>query len=676
MLGKAVVTDDPLHEKSPLNYLPQDSQFEYFGSCTGKTSSRSDVRVTPISKHVTEVTGVENIWGKPKMKPEWFGWQTALANASHTGIPFPHKILRQSILDYKEPLLELASMEMWQSQPLSDHENLCGRVGCKFIDSINLATSIGYPLTGPKRNYVIELEPTEEKPNNKVFDPVVMDEIKRVEDCYRRGERAYTIAKACKKDEVLPVAKGKCRIFYGNPIALTWLVRKYFLPINRFLQMNPLVAECAVGINCHGPDWTKFYQHATAFGTERLFGGDYGKYDQRMPSQLILAALRIMIDIARVMGYEQEHLDIMSAMAGDIVYSMVAVNGDLIGLQTGTHISGNSLTVIINSVCGSLNLRNYYYERCKTNGKKFREAAHIMTYGDDNIGTVHRDHTDFNIKGCSEYLAEYGQVYTMPDKESELKPYLNPDEFEFLKRFNVYHEELEHDLGALLDKSIFKSLHCYMRPKGCALSQEEACAQNIDGALREWFNHGRDVYETRRSQMREIASRAGLTHMCTMLEQRYEDQVVDWQVKYQGREVDQEENMEFTTQSGSEIDNNQYAQAISDVPFKPIGLDYPFMTFGELDLVFQRTHRDKNLYVIVEVKRTSNSNTRHKARKQLSKWAAVFELLAPTSGFIYATYVGGAWEIVGMQRYTVGELAYMVGRAQTPFTMALAETLL
>jgi hypothetical protein len=109
-----------------------------------------------------------------------------------------------------------------------------------------------------------------------------MDEIKRCEDCYRRGERAFTIAKACKKDEVL--AKEKCRIFYGNPISFTYLMRKYYLPLLRVLQMNPLVSECAVGINKDGPEWEQFHKHVTKHGMDSLIGGDYGKYDQKLPS--------------------------------------------------------------------------------------------------------------------------------------------------------------------------------------------------------------------------------------------------------------------------------------------------------------------------------------------------------------------------------------------------------
>jgi hypothetical protein len=632
MFGKHLIEDGEAHEKSPMRYLPEGSQFSYYGRCPGQTTSRSDVRRTPISDAVHEICEVENIWGAPKMKPEWYGWQKALANASEPGDPFPHDLLTKSVVDYKRPLCKLAATDMWQAQPLDDHTNLCGKPGCKFIDSINLNTSMGYPLTGTKRKFVIELEPTEDKPNNREFVPEVMDEIRRVETLYRQGERAFIVAKACKKDEVLPVKKEKCRIFYGNSIVLTFLVRKYYLPVLRFLQMNPLLSECAVGINSHGPEWDEFYQHATHFGEDRILGGDYGKYDQKLPSQLLLAALRILIDISKSMGYKQEDRDIMEAMTGDLVYSLIAFNGDLIGLQSGTHISGNSLTVILNGICGSLNLRNYFYT-IYDESIDFRSAAHMMTYGDDNIGSVSPEYSKFNIKGVSEFLASYGQVYTMPDKESELVPYLNIDDFEFLKRFNVYHPDLKCNVGALLDKSIFKSLHCYLRPKGCVLTPHEACAQNIDNALREWFNHGRDVYERRRAQMQAVAQKCNIAHMCTLLDDTYDDRVVEWKWKYADGPKPERQIIDFQPQIGVEkqILTNLYDVAKRDIKFKCTAenCDVVDASIAEIDMLFQKNVSGQNFFVLLEIKHSHNSESRRIGRHQLRRLVNGLSIMNP-----------------------------------------------
>lgn len=535
VLGVKLLTGKSLHPKSPLNWMPNDSQVEYYGSCPGMSSFKSDVKTTLISENVMDVMDSPNIFGPPVQDPSWFGWQNCLANLAVPALPYAPDLLITAVRDYKEDMLPIFRSNLWKSaRPLTDHENLCGIPGRKFMDAIKLDTSIGYPLTGKKRKFVTELPPTKDKPNNRVLDKVIMDEISRCENCYRLGNRAYPIAKACKKDEVL--SKPKCRIFYGNAISLTWLIRKYFLPVLRVMQMNPLVSECAVGVNSHGPEWDELYKHIVTYGENRLIGGDYGKYDQKLPSQLIFAALRIMIDFARECDYSQEDLNIMEAMTGDIVYALIAYNGDLLGLTEGTHISGNSLTVIINGICGSLNLRCFFYEQYPVkrfeHRMKFRDCVKLITYGDDNIGSVKKGVDKFTIKGASDFLAKYGQTYTMPDKESELLDFLPIEEFEFLKRKSVYHERLGHYVGALVEKSCFKMLHCYLRTKGSPLSEELACAVNIDTALSEWFNHGEEVYELRRSQLKEVAIKSNIRHFCEKLDLSYSDRVETWKQKY------------------------------------------------------------------------------------------------------------------------------------------------
>lgn len=535
VLGVKVLTSKPLHKRSPLNFLPPHTQISYIGSCPGMATFKTDVKVTKISHIVTEVTGDPNVYRGPIEEPQYFGWQQTLENMSIPALPYEPELLQLAIRDYKDDLLKIFRSNLWnQARPLTYEENVNGIVACKFIDGIKMNTSIGYPLSGTKDNFVEEICPTEDFPCNRKFFEEIEDQILACEEKYARGERAYTIAKACKKDEVL--SKPKCRIFYGNSIMLTFLVRKYYLPLVRVLQMNPLKSECAVGINSHGPEWQQLHDYVLKHGKDRIIGGDYGKYDQKLPSQVIFAALRILIDFARECDYTERDISIMEAMTGDIVYAIIAFNGDLIALTEGTHISGNSLTVIINGIAGALNLRACFYTMYPATSFEeripFRRAVSLSTYGDDNVGSVAKGFDKFTIKNISEFLGEYGQVYTMPDKESELVDYLPYEEFEFIKRKSVYHPELGCNVGALCDKSCFKMLHCYLRKKDAPLTEEHACAQNIDTALREWFNHGQEIYEMRQQQMREIARKAEIAHLCTELNVTYADRVKEWREKY------------------------------------------------------------------------------------------------------------------------------------------------
>jgi hypothetical protein len=545
VLGVDIVTPDVPHDKSPLNFIPNAGveltetelsvpQIQYLGRCPGATTFFSGVKETPISSDLAEVCDVTNQWGPPKSRPHYFGWQKAMSVFARPADPFSPDLVQRAVVDYERELLDIVRKHtFWQRMcPLTDTEALCGVPGKRFLDAMALSTSVGFPLTGSKRTHVVILEPTDDYPDLREMTPQFKQEVNRALSLYKQGQRVYFVAKACLKDEILPRDAEKCRVFYGSSFVFTFLIRKYFLPLVRFIQMNPIVAECAVGINAHSDEWTQLHDFMTQFGETRVFAGDYSKYDQRMPAQMILAALRVLLDIAVLCDYSEEDLTVMRAMAGDIVYPVIAYNGDLIALTEGTHISGNSLTVILNSIVGSLNLRCFYFHEYP-NDSSFRKYVSMITYGDDNKGSVSRWRSRFNIEAYSKFLDTYGQVYTMPDKKAKLRPYMRDSEAEFLKRKTVYHSELRCSTGALDEDSIFKSLHNYIRTKKSPLTKEVAVATNIDTALREWFHHGEKVYERRRSQMQQVLERhPRISPHAKWPSKSYADAVALWKETY------------------------------------------------------------------------------------------------------------------------------------------------
>jgi hypothetical protein len=131
----------------------------------------------------------------------------------------------------------------------------------------------------------------------------------------------------------------------------------------------------------------------------------------------------------------------------------------------------------------------------------------------------------------AKFFADRDIVFTMPDKTSTPVPFMKDIDADFLKRSNVFVPELGMHVGALDELSIFKSLHANLRSKG-GDTPAEAASKNIDGALRDWFFHGREIYEKRRSEMCEVARRAEIDHMCHMLEVPFDEQVGVWFARY------------------------------------------------------------------------------------------------------------------------------------------------
>lgn len=560
---KQVLTSQDIHPNSPVNYLPMGSNVEYVGQGGSRVShTKSKVRVTPISNVVAEVTGIEREHGAPKFHRTRM-WQASLAHSANPSAGIEGSLLVKAYEDYVSHLIDKFSQPDFKDfvrrelTPLTEMETLCGKDGKRFIDAMKKGTSKGFPLSGPKRDMIELLDPLDfpgfQCPAKA--DSMIVSEMEKMEETLAMGERCYSIFKACVKDEPTKLTKDKVRVFQAADWATQMLVRKYFLPLARILSLFPLDSECAVGVNAQGPEWDQLAKHMCKFGADRILAGDYSKYDLRMPAQLINGAFAALIEIAQRCGrYSKRDLTIMRGISTEIAYSCVAYNGDLI-IHKGSNPSGQNLTVYINCIVNSLQLRCAYFHLWPTTSKPlpFREVVSIMTYGDDVKGSVRNGYDWFNHISYAQFLRERDMVFTMPDKESTPTMYMRDCDADFLKRHNIFNEDTGMIHGALDETSIFKSLHTVLESK--VVSLEDQSISNIDGALREWWQHGRDVYELRRKQMKEVAFRCGLTDSCHMLNESYEDRLVHFRHRY--LESDEEEPIDestFVTTVGDEWD--------------------------------------------------------------------------------------------------------------------------
>lgn len=264
-----------------------------------------------------------------------------------------------------------------------------------------------------------------------------------------------------------------------------------------------------------------------------------------MPAQLVTAAFSILIWVAEhLCEYPEEDIKLMKALVAEIVYPLMAYNGDMLMLF-GSNPSGQNLTVIINSLVNSLLLRSCYYTKYPEEpAGTFTDYCAFGTYGDDVKGTVSVERPLFNHISFAEFLSTFDMKFTMPDKESIATEYMDADEADFLKRSNFVHPDLNANVGVLAEDSIFKRLHAHLQSKELTLEQQSA--QNIDTSLHDWFYYGREKFEQRLAEMKEIASRAGITHLCHGFDKSYEDRVQDWLRKYRPEDAEPVEETKIT----------------------------------------------------------------------------------------------------------------------------------
>lgn len=558
---KQVLVSQDVHQKSPVNYMPRGSTIEFLGQGgTRITHTNSKVCVLPISDTVAQMTGVEREHGAPKFHRTRM-WQASLAHSANPSAGIEGSLLEMAYSDYVNHLtakFNEPEFEKWvrsELSPMTDMETLCGKDGKRFIDAVKKGTSKGFPLTGPKRDMIELLDPVDypEFQCPAVADPMIIAEMRTMEDTLLSGERCYSIFKACVKDEPTKLDKEKVRVFQAADWATQLLVRKYYLPLARMLSLFPLDSECAVGVNAQGPEWDQLARFMRQFGSDRILAGDYSKYDLRMPAQLINAAFAALIEIADKCGrYSATDLKIMKGIATEIAYSCVAYNGDII-IHSGSNPSGHNLTVYINCIVNSLQLRCAYFHLWPNSStpEPFRDNCAIMTYGDDVKGSVRPGYDWFNHISYANFLRERDMVFTMPDKESIPTEYMEDSDADFLKRHNIFNEDTGMIHGALDEASIFKSLHVVLESK--VASFEDQCISNVDGALREWWQHGREVYETRRSQMNKVADVHEMLKSCKMLTKTYEDGLVRFRQIYLGDEEEIDEST-FVSTVGDEWD--------------------------------------------------------------------------------------------------------------------------
>lgn len=529
-LGVTYFESEEIHPKSPTRFLESGSNIDVFGSVKGRCKYFSEVVATPIAKLVRSVCSYEQEYAGPDFK-SGTAFRDSLVYSSTPSQGVDQSLLDRAFACLKKNYVKLLLIPalVANCRPLTEIEIVSGQDGVRFVDGLKSKTSMGYPINLPKNQFLIDLPPSESHNCPRTLPSMYWKEAARWEAEYLEGRRCYALFRGCLKDEPTKKGKKKVRVFQASPIVLQILIRKYFLPIARLISVNPLLSECAVGINAHGPEWDQLQAHIKKFGSNRILAGDYSKYDLRTPAQFTSAAFRLMIDIAQETGnYTEDDLIIMQGIATDVVYPLMAYNGDLIQLF-GSTPSGHNLTVYVNSIVNSLLLRCAYYT-IYPDGADFADVCSVSTYGDDFKGSVKPGYKNFNHIAVRDVFETFGVVITMPDKESTPVPYMEDESCDFLKRHNHFFPELGCHVGKLDENSIFKSLVAVLSSKFA--TTEEQSAMNIDGALGEWFYYGKEHFEMRQKQMIEIAKTADISHMCKKLHKTFDERVNDWHEKY------------------------------------------------------------------------------------------------------------------------------------------------
>jgi len=488
-----------LHHKSVFNFIEEGSANVYGSLTLPRMVPKSRVCATPLQAQMLEHFNIEVNHGAPAMAG-WEPWRKNVIDMIKPEVLHDADILADCVEAYTADILsELPTGWEAQMMFLSREAAVNGLPGVIYIDKLNASTSMGHPWNTTKKNFILPA-PTEAMPLGITFIEEVWERVSAIEECYAQGRRAFPVFTGHLKDEATPLKKcaiKKTRMFTGGPVDWSLVVRSRLLTFVRLLQKNKFVFEAGPGTVTQSTEWGMIYDYLTAFGTDRMVAGDFGKYDKKMTANFILAAFQVITNVCRAAGYSESECREIMCIGNDIAFPVVNVRGDLVQFF-GTNPSGHPLTVIVNSLVNSLYGR-YVYHTCNParECKTFKQNVHLFTYGDDNIMGVSERTPWFNHTAYQAVMATIGVEYTMPDKEAESVPYVDIADCSFLKRKWVFDTDVGAWLAPLEEASMHKSLTMWVPSK--SIDEYAQMVAVISSANNEFFFHGRETFEKHRS---------------------------------------------------------------------------------------------------------------------------------------------------------------------------------
>jgi len=489
-----------LDRRSIFNFIEKGCVTE-FGSLKGHHSNpKSKVSKTLIADYLIKHEGFAETHTAPVLKG-WGPWRLAALPMVKKDFSLPYHVIKNCVEDYFDCVTERCK-ELHLLEIVSEEVAINGQEGVRGVDRIDMSTSAGFPFNTMKQHF---FESNDNGFKTWVPKPEIRNMLDNCLETYRQGRRNCFVFMGALKDEpreFKKVSEQNTRVFMGQNVVHLILGRQYFLSFIRVMQRNRLDFECAVGTNAHSYDWDSIAHYLFDF-SDYLFDGDYSKYDKEMMAFVIMEIFDGIINfMGKHMVLTDDDRTIMRGIAYDISYAYVNFNGDLVTFLRNNP-SGHLLTVIVNSICGSVYLRFGFIIATGKPVDQFREFVRPVTYGDDVVVSVHPTIKDkFNFTTYQAALKKYDMKFTPASKDGEAYLFQTKKDLDFLKRSFVIHDNLGRFVAPLSIKSIYKSLVTGIMSE--SITPEKQIVQVMSSAWREAYMHGKKFFNEFESLVERI----------------------------------------------------------------------------------------------------------------------------------------------------------------------------
>jgi hypothetical protein len=387
------------------------------------------------------------------------------------------------------------------SGPYDQDTGVNGFDGDHLVNRLPPKTSGGIGHQGEKKKYFHVLPPTEDHRLRYGVNKEIQEEIDYIYSTMLKGEMPTAIFMCHLKDEPLSAKKiaiNKVRLFNGCPLALSIVIRQYWMWLAKLLMHKDLRHHfgSAIGANCHSRDWHVFYEYLMK--RPQVTAGDFAFFDKGAMSRVILLFSRKIVILLANAGWSNQDIMFALILVARLCYGQIEIEGVIMGLY-GVSLSGHPLTTWFNTVINLVYLISAQLairDELKMDlsvERFFWQYTHPLTFGDDNVWST--EITWFTHTTVSKKLAEWNIKYTLPDKTDREQAFMNIEDVDFLKRKFVRTHVRGWVRAPVDEKSLIKSLTVCNVSK--SISFKEQCASIIAQVNLEYFQYSRKVFTAR-----------------------------------------------------------------------------------------------------------------------------------------------------------------------------------
>lgn len=373
------------------------------------------------------------------------------------------------------------------------------------IESMKTDTAVGWPLSGKKRDYLVDGK-LDFSRISRAFGVTVT----QAEDLLKLP----VVFSGSLKDEKVSLAKieaRKTRLFWVAPLHLVYVGRGLFLERDSQLRTASSDHGKMIGINpLDEAEWTMLFDRVTGHGTRNLIAGDYRSWDLNVSISVMLCHRDYQLSLVEEGSIDEAFLDWYRT-------SLIVSRCELIGhtfTLSGGNRSGSPTTTTDNNDWNMAYFALAYYRLYVDHWGVTPSVAQMQKdlvwafYGDDHIIGVHPDASWFNMITVHRFFETTMRIgYTDTDKNTPKEEYVRYRDLSFLSRsFEVLHDPMFSHLKFARLKEV-NMLGClYFISKE---NPESGLQENLDNVSRELRNWNEVDRVRMVNRIRLVLHRAG-----------------------------------------------------------------------------------------------------------------------------------------------------------------------